>query len=56
MYLLKMDEDRMQVFDRISAHQLKVKSLFDKKARPKYFQVGDIVLLWDKRHESRGSH
>ncbi|KAH9317050.1 hypothetical protein KI387_018819, partial [Taxus chinensis] len=51
-----VDEDRLQVVDRIVAHQFKVKALFDKKAKPRVFQVGDIMLLWDKRHEPRGSH
>ncbi|KAH9287913.1 hypothetical protein KI387_032030, partial [Taxus chinensis] len=56
MYLQKLDEYMLQVFDKIPAHQLKVKTFFDNKARPRDFQVGDIVLLWDKIHESRGSH
>ncbi|KAH9319952.1 hypothetical protein KI387_021721, partial [Taxus chinensis] len=56
MYLKKLNEDRMQVFDRISSHQEKVKSLFDKKTRSRDFKFGNIVLLWDKRHEPRGSH
>ncbi|KAH9294727.1 hypothetical protein KI387_038315, partial [Taxus chinensis] len=56
MYLHKLNEDRLVVADRISVHQQKVKVLFDKKARFRDFQVGDIVLLWDKRHEPRGSH
>ncbi|KAH9302229.1 hypothetical protein KI387_013812, partial [Taxus chinensis] len=56
MYLHKLNEDRLEVADRIAAHQQKVKILFDKKARSREFQVGDTVLLWDKRHEPRGSH
>ncbi|KAH9328765.1 hypothetical protein KI387_000873, partial [Taxus chinensis] len=52
----KLDEDRKHVFDRISTHQQKVKALFEKKSGPRDFQVGDIVLLWDKRHEPHGSH
>ncbi|KAH9315505.1 hypothetical protein KI387_024132, partial [Taxus chinensis] len=56
MYLHKLNEDRLEVTDKISAHQQKVKVLFDKKARFRDFQVGDTVLLWDKRHEPRGSH
>lgn len=28
MYLQKLDEDMLQVFDRISAHQLRVKDIF----------------------------
>ncbi|KAH9292643.1 hypothetical protein KI387_042171, partial [Taxus chinensis] len=56
MYLYKLNEYRLKVADRISAHQQKVKVLFDKKARFRDFKVGDIVLLWDKRHEPRGNH
>lgn len=56
MYLQKLNEEKLQVVNRISTHQLKVKSLFDTKAKPRTFQVGNNVLLWDKRHEPQGSH
>ncbi|KAH9293424.1 hypothetical protein KI387_041372, partial [Taxus chinensis] len=56
MYLHKLNEDRLEVADRIATHQQKVKILFDKKSRSREFQVGDTVLLWDKRHKPRGSH
>ena len=29
---------------------------FDKSARPRAFQIGDTVLLWDKRREKLGKH
>ena len=35
---------------------MKVKNLFDKKARPHKFMVGDLVLLWDKRRAPKGMH
>ncbi|KAH9288760.1 hypothetical protein KI387_032877, partial [Taxus chinensis] len=38
VYLQNLNEDKLQIFDRISAHQLKVKALFDKTARPRDFQ------------------
>jgi hypothetical protein len=28
--------------------------VFNKKAKPIHFQVGDLVLLWDKKHEDPG--
>ena len=33
-----------------------MKGTFDKSARQRSFQVGDIVLLWDKRREKPGKH
>ena len=33
-----------------------MKGTFDKSARSRSFQVGDIVLLWDKRREKAGKH
>ena len=42
--------------DRIIEHHNRVKEMFDKRARPRRFMEGDLVLLWDKRHEPRGMH
>jgi hypothetical protein len=34
-----------------------IKCWFDKKfVGEKYFQVGDLVLKWDKLHEDKGKH
>lgn len=35
---------------------MRVKKIFDQKARPKKFMKGDLVLLWDKRREPKGAH
>ena len=40
--------------DKITEHRARVKKLFDKRSRPRKFMKGDLVLLWDKRHEPRG--
>jgi len=32
-----------------------MKSLFDRKARERYFK-GDLVLRWDTRREDKGKH
>lgn len=53
MYLTKLQEERVEVVDRITQHQERVKKIFDKKARQRDFEVGDQVLLWDKRHEPK---
>ena len=34
----------------------KIKRTFDKSTRSGSFQVGDTVLLWDKRREKPGKH
>jgi hypothetical protein len=39
------------------AHQQIVKRWFDKhKAKEKNFEVGDLVLKWDRANESKGKH
>ncbi|KAH9329128.1 hypothetical protein KI387_001236, partial [Taxus chinensis] len=56
LFLEKLEENRLQVVDRIKEHQLKVNKFFDKKAKAREFKVGDFILLWDKRREPKGSH
>lgn len=36
--------------------KIEIKRVFDHKAKGKTFQVGDIVLLWDKRNEESEDH
>ena len=56
MYLNKLEEERNQMVDRITEHQLKVKENFEKNSRPRKFMLSDEVLLWDKRNEKKRSH
>lgn len=56
MYLTKLEEEWEKLIENITKHQRRVKTFFDKKARPLKFMQGDLVLLWDKRHESKGKH
>ena len=56
LYLTKLEEERDVVVDKIREHQSRVKKLFDKKAKKRVFQQGDLVLLWDKRREPKGLH
>ena len=56
MYLNKLEEERDNLVDHITEHRVKVKQIFDMKARPCNFLKGDEVLLWDKRREPKGTH
>ena len=33
-----------------------MKSMFDRKAKERYFKEGDLVLRWDERREDKGKH
>ena len=41
--------------DRFVENQEKIKN-FDRKVRSRYFSEGDIVLMWEKRHEKLEDH
>ena len=41
---------------RVSEIKTRSKGTFDNSTRPGSFQVGDIVLRWDKRREKPGKH
>ena len=56
LYLTKLEEERDVVVERIQEHQSHIKKLFEKKVKPRVFQEGDLVLLWDKRREPKGLH
>jgi hypothetical protein len=52
-----LDEEREKTKAKFTAHQQIVKRWFDKhKAIEKSFEVGDLVLKWDKANESKGKH
>ena len=42
--------------EKSEAHQNKIKSIFDKKAKVDNFQVGDWVLKWDDVKQDKGKH
>jgi hypothetical protein len=55
--LLKLEEVRAQEKLKLDQHQLIVKSWFDSNSSSdKNFEVGDLVLKWDKQHEGKGEH
>eukprot|EP00253_Pinus_taeda_P020727 PITA_20727 len=55
--ILKLEEEREK--DKVihAKHQQIIKSSFDSvSSGSKQFQVGDLVLKWDKAHEDKGKH
>ena len=54
--IIELDEARRVALDQSLRHQESIKDTFDKSAKPRSFQVGDTVLLWDKRREKPGKH
>ena len=55
--LIKLEEVRAQAKRKLDQHQLVVKSWFDSNsASDRNFEVGDLVLKWDKPHEGKGEH
>jgi predicted GH43/DUF377 family glycosyl hydrolase len=52
-----LEEEREKEKSKFIAHQHIVKRWFDKhKAKEKNFEVGDLVLKWDRENESKGKH
>ena len=52
-----LEEKREKARLKFLAHQQIVKRWFDKhKAKEKDFEVGDLVLKWDKETEPKGKH
>ena len=49
--LIELDEVKRRVVNQSIRNQEKVKTNFDKSSKPRVFQKGDTVLLWDKQRE-----
>ena len=55
--LLKLKDERNKEKEKFHIHQQRIKTWFDKHvAGDKHFQVGDLVLKWDKGSEDMGKH
>jgi hypothetical protein len=55
--LMKLEEVRTQAKRKLDQHQQLIKSWFDSNsASDRNFEVGDLVLKWDKPHEGKGEH
>jgi hypothetical protein len=55
--LMNLEEVRAQDKRKLDQHQLLVKIWFDSNSSSdRNFEVGDLVLKWDKPHEGKGEH
>jgi hypothetical protein len=55
--LLKLEEVRTRAKEILDQHQRIVKIWFDSSSTSdRNFEVGDLVLKWDKPHEGKGEH
>eukprot|EP00253_Pinus_taeda_P008783 PITA_08783 len=54
--IVELDEARRTAFDAICKNQSNIKKSFDKNSRSSSLQVGDMVLLWDRKNEKPGKH
>lgn len=53
----KLQEERMKEKEKFSLHHNCIKRWFDRKSAGKNnFNVGDLILKWDKAHEDKGKH
>jgi hypothetical protein len=54
---MKLEEVRAQAKRKLDQHQQLIKSWFDSSsASDRNFEVGNLVLKWDKPHEGKGEH
>jgi hypothetical protein len=54
--LIKVQQNRMDVDERLQRYQDNMKALFDHKAKDREFLPGDLVLKWDARREDSEKH
>jgi hypothetical protein len=55
--LMKLEEVRTQAKCKLDQHQQLIKSWFNSNsAFDRNFEVGDLILKWDKPHEGKGEH
>ena len=57
LQVLKLEEEREKAKITHAHHQQLVKASFDSNfVSSKSFQLGDLVIKWDKAHEEKGKH
>ena len=55
--LIKLKEEIIKAKEKFHTHQQRIKRWFDKHiAGDKQFQIGDLVLKWDKASKAKGKH
>eukprot|EP00253_Pinus_taeda_P015232 PITA_15232 len=51
-----LQQTREEVYNRVQILQEKLKKAFDRRTKAEDFNIGDKVLKWDSRRESKGKH
>ena len=51
-----LQQTREEVYNRVQVLQEKLKKAYDRKTKAEDFNIGDKVLKWDSRRESKGKH
>jgi hypothetical protein len=54
--IIEVQQNKVEVDDKLQKYQDNMKFLFDKKAKDRDFLSGDLVLKWDARKEDVGKH
>ena len=54
--MIELNQVREALVEKTQVYKDKVKSIFDKRANQKNFQVDDLVLRWDVRRQEWGKH
>lgn len=54
--LAEVHQIREQLVEKSTAHQKKIKEVFDRRTKSDNFKVGDLVLKWDALKEKKGNH
>lgn len=54
--IIEVQQAREMMYQKVQAHQDKIKTIFDRKTKEEQFLEGDLVLRWDARKEDKGKH
>lgn len=54
--MIHLQQTREDVFQNTSELQERIKNIYDRKKKEDNFNLGDVVLHWDVRHEEKGKH
>jgi hypothetical protein len=54
--IICLQQTREEVYNRVQVLQEKLKKAFDRRTKAEDFNIGDKVLKWDSRRESKGKH
>eukprot|EP00253_Pinus_taeda_P028011 PITA_28011 len=54
--MIHLQQTREEVFQHTFKLHERIKKIYDKKAKADTFQLDEVVLRWDARHEDKGKH